>query len=497
VNWSEGGRRITWSYGPTLYKVSLDSVLAYWDAKALEAGRKAEPAAPGDTVKPPAPRVPTDTIDVALWLPRAKPSGTYAITNGRLVTMRGDEVVEDGTIVVEGNRITAVGPSSQVKVPAGARTFDARGRTIMPGMIDTHAHLHYNTLDILPEKEWAYWCNLAFGVTTTHDPSASTYAVFTQSEMVEAGVTRGPRTWSTGYILYGADGPGKATVNSLDDAKNHLKRMKHLGAFSVKSYMQPRREQRQWIIDAARAESMLVVPEGGGNLESNLSMVVDGHTSIEHALPVTPIRDDIAQLFGKSGTVETPTLLVAYGGLSGEHWFYQHEAPYKHEKLLRFFPRGPIDARSIRRPVMSIDGDWHHMEVAEGCKRILDRGGKVTLGAHGQLQGLGPHWELWGLTQGGISNHEALRCATHHGAWALGMDQDLGSLEVGKLADFVVMDRNPLENIRNTDSIRWVVKNGEVFEGDTMKQLWPVERPAPRFMFQALGGGQAKAMPLK
>jgi len=310
--------------------------------------------------------------------------------------------------------------------------------------------------------------------------------------MVEAGLMKGPRTWSTGYILYGADGAGKATINSEEDARNHLKRLKTLGAFSVKSYMQPRREQRQWIIAAARAESMLVVPEGGGNIEMDLTHVVDGHTSNEHALPVTPLRDDVAQLFGHSGTVETPTLLVAYGGLSGEHWFYQHHEAWKHEKLLRFYPRGALDARSIRRPVMSIDGDWHHMKVAEGCKRILDRGGKVTLGAHGQLQGLGPHWELWGLTQGGISNHEALRAATLSGAWELGMDKDLGSLEVGKLADVVVMDRNPLEKIQNSDSIHWVVKNGEVFDGHTMAQVWPVTKPCPKFTFQTLGGGEPK-----
>ncbi len=500
VNWADGGRSITWSYGPNLYRVKLDSVLAFWDRRSLEDGAKTVPPLPGvakDTTKAAAaPRVPTDTIDVALWLPRARPTGSYALTGGRLVTMRGDEVVVDGTIVVEGNRITAVGPSSQVKVPAGIRTFDCRGKTLMPGMIDTHAHLHYNTLDILPEQQWSYWCNLAFGVTSTHDPSASSYAVFTQSEMVEAGLARGPRTWSTGYILYGADGAGKATVNSLEDARHHLRRMKTLGAFSVKSYMQPRREQRQWIIEAARAESMLVVPEGGGNLEMDLSLVVDGHTSNEHALPVTPLRDDVAQLFGKSGTVETPTLLVAYGGLAGEHWFYQHHEPWKHEKLLRFHPRGPLDARSIRRPVMSVDGDWHHFKVAEGCKRILDRGGKVTLGAHGQLQGLGPHWELWALTQGGISNHDALRCATYYGAWELGMDRDLGSLEVGKLADLLVLDRDPLERIQNSDSIRWVVKNGEVFDGDTMRQVWPVERDRPRFTFQSLGGGEPKATPI-
>ncbi|NOT34687.1 MAG: amidohydrolase family protein [Candidatus Eisenbacteria bacterium] len=489
INWTEGGRRLTWSFGPRLYRTRLDSVLAYWDTRAIEAGRKVIPPAPGakkaEAKDESGGRVPTDTLEISLWLPRAKPAGTIALTNGRLITMRGDEVVENGTIVIRDNRITAIGPAAQVAVPAGARVFDCKGKTLMPGMIDTHAHLHFNTLDIIPEQQWPYWCNLAYGVTTTHDPSASTYSVFTESEMVEAGVMKGPRTWSTGYILYGADGAGKAVVNSLDDAKHHLKRLKSLGAFSVKSYMQPRREQRQWIIAAARAESMMVMPEGGGNLEMDLSMVVDGHTSNEHALPVTPLRDDVAQLFGHSQTVETPTLLVAYGGLSGEHWFYQHYEAWNNPKLLRFYPRGALDARAIRRPVMTIDGDWHHIKVAQGAKRILDRGGKVSLGAHGQLQGLGPHWELWGLTQGGIGNHDALRCATLTGAWELGMDRDLGSLETGKLADIVVMDRNPLDKIENSDSIRYVLKNGEVFDGETMRQLWPVEKDRPRFLFES------------
>ena len=498
VNWADGGRTITWAYGPKFYRASLDSVVALWDRESFQAGEKTVPPPPGADKekkkddKKPAAGLPVDTLQVNLRLPRARPSGTVALTGGRLITMKGKEVVENGTIVITDNRIVAAGPSSQVPVPAGARVFDCAGRTLMPGMIDTHAHLHYNAMDIIPEQQWPYWCNLAYGVTTTHDPSASTYAVFTESEMVEAGVMKGPRTWSTGYILYGAESPGKAVVNSLADAKNHIRRMKTLGAFSVKSYMQPRRDQRQWVIEAARAESILVMPEGGGNLEMNLSMVVDGHTSIEHALPVTPIYNDVAQLFGRSGTVETPTLLVAYGGLSGEHYFYQHYNVWENEKLLRFFPRGALDARSIRRPVMTMDGDWHHMKVAAGCKRILDAGGHVSLGAHGQLQGLGPHWELWGLTQGGMSNHDALYCATMTGAWELGMDKDLGSLEPGKLADIVVMDKNPLEKIENSDSIRYVIKNGEVFDGNTMDQLWPVQRPCPKFTFQALGGGEPK-----
>src|SRR5262249_23195091 len=143
----------------------------------------------------------------------------------------------------------------------------------------------------------------------------------------------GPRIFSTGYILYGADGPGKAVINSLDDARHHVRRLKSLGAFSVKSYMQPRRVQRQWVIQAAREEGMLVVPEGGGDLESDMTMILDGHTTVEHALPFVP-RKDVVTLFSRSGTSYTPTLLVAYGGLSGEHWFYQHYDVWKDERLL-------------------------------------------------------------------------------------------------------------------------------------------------------------------
>jgi len=263
-----------------------------------------------------------------------------------------------------------------------------------------------------------------------------------------------------------------------------VKRLKTLGAFSVKSYMQPRREQRQWILKAAREESMLVVPEGGGNLEMNLGMVIDGHTGIEHALPVAPLHRDVVELFAETGVGYTPTLLVAYGGLSGEHWFYQHDEVWRNEKLLRFTPRLELDARSRRRPVMATDDDWHHMDVAAGAKAVVDAGGRVQLGAHGQLQGLGAHWELWALTQGGMSAHDALRCATIFGAEYLGLDAQLGSIAPGKLADLVVLDGNPLEDIRQSDTVRYVVKNGEVFDGETMDRVWPEAAPCPRFYWQ-------------
>jgi Tol biopolymer transport system component/imidazolonepropionase-like amidohydrolase len=490
LGWSRGGRTITWSSGPEFRSLALDSLTAYWERTLLEAGRpKARPTARASAdsakadssaakksdapkvaeVKPPR----ADSIWIRLEVPRARPHGTVAFTGARVVTLRGGdehEVLDDATVIVRDDHIAAVGPRSSTLIPPGTKMFDARGKTIIPGIVDVHAHAHYASAGIVPEHFWSYDANLAYGVTTMHDPSATSWEVFTESEMVQAGELRGPRVFSTGNIIYGAGGRDALPLSSLDEARTQLRRMKRLGAISVKSYMQPRREQRQWILQAAREESLLVVPEGGGKFEENLGMVMDGHTGVEHALPVTPIFGDVVKLFANSRSGYTPTLLVAYGGLFGENWFYQHFDVFDDAKLLHFTPRKVIDERAIRRPVMAPDWDWHHMAVAAGAKKILEAGGHVQLGAHGQRQGLGAHWEMWALAQGGMTPAEVLKCATWNGAWYLGMDREIGSVEAGKLADFVVLDRNPLEDIHNTNSVRWTVKNGEVYDGNTLER---------------------------
>jgi len=502
LNWGNGGRAITWSSGPLFHRLSLDTLTAYWERGLIESGRpkkKKDAAAKIDTTgmerragsgstsaadslatfkkseaaakaeENPAPK--PDSIEIVITLPRARPTGTLAFTGARVITERegnADAVIDDATIVVKANRIVAVGPSSTTPVPAGAKVFDAHGKTIMPGMVDVHAHQHYANAGVVPNHFWAYDALLAYGVTTTHDPSATSWEVFTEGEMVESGALRGPRIYSTGNIVYGAGGRDALPLQSLDDARNQVRRLKRMGAISLKDYMQPRREQRQWLLTAAREESMLCVPEGGGKFEEDLTYVMDGHTGLEHALPITPIYDDVVTLFSKSHAGYTPTLLVAYGGLSGEHYFYQHYDTFDDPKLRHFTPQKYLDARAIRRPVMAPDWDWHHMDVAAGCKKVVEAGGHVNIGAHGERQGLGDHWEMWGLAQGGMRPADVLRCATWNGAWYLGMDHDIGPIETGKLADFLVLDKNPLDDIHNTNTIHWTVKNGDVYDGQTL-----------------------------
>ena len=468
LQWSADGRRLYWSLGPELYWRDLAETFAFFDGANTESIKAAHES---------------EGLHIGFEARTDRPEGVVALVGARVVTMRGDEVIENATIVIEGNRIAAVGPSGQVAVPAGARTIDVAGKTIMPGIIDVHAHISAGSSGILPQTPWNFLANLAFGVTTMHDPSNNTESIFAASELIRAGEVVGPRLYSTGTILYGAESASKAVVNDYDDAVSHLRRMKKVGGFSVKSYNQPRRDVRQQFVEAARELGMLVVPEGGSTYFFNMTHVLDGHTGLEHNIPIAPLYNDALTLIAASETGYTPTLVVNYGGLNAEYYWYQESNVWENERLQRFMPPGVLEARS-RRPEKAASDDYFHVEVARSAKDLLDRGTRVLIGAHGQRDGLAAHWEMWSLAQGGFTPLEVIRAATLHGAEYLGLDQDLGSIEPGKLADLVVLDANPLENIRNTESVRYVMINGRLFDGWTMDQVAPVAEARGKFWWE-------------
>lgn len=473
LHWGSDSKSLHWMLGPEYFTRSLDKCFTFL------------PGSP-DSLPP----VDTAGIRVGLQLATDVPAGVIAVTGARLVTMKGDEVIERGDIVVEGNRITAIGKSGEVKIPKDAAIINANGKTIIPGLVDVHAHLGNSGNGISPQQQWSYYASLAYGTTTTHDPSSNTEMVFSQSEMVRSGRMVGPRIYSTGTILYGADGDFKAVVNSLDDARSHLRRMKAVGAFSVKSYNQPRRNQRQQVIQAARELQMEVVPEGGSFFYHNMTQVLDGHTGIEHSIPVSPVYKDVLQLWGGSKTAYTPTLIVGYGGIWGENYWYQKTEVWKNDRLLNYYPRSILDARSMRRE-MAPDDDFGHIGNAKCAQTLMKAGTKVQLGAHGQLHGLGAHWEMWMFVQGGFTPLEAIRASTLWGAEYIGMDKEIGSLEVGKLADFIVMEKNPLEDIRNSEFISHVVANGRIFDAATMNEIGNHPRQRGKFFWERAKGSDA------
>jgi imidazolonepropionase-like amidohydrolase/Tol biopolymer transport system component len=468
LHWSADSRQLHYTLGSEYYTINLEERFSFIGNK------------PDSLFK-----IPEKGIPVQLEITSDRPKGLLALTNARLVTMKGDEVIENGTILIEDNKIKWIGRSTEAQLPSHAKVIDCSGKTIIPGFIDAHAHGNHFRSGITPQKHWPYYANLAYGVTTMHDPSANSELVFAQSELVKAGLMVGPRVFSTGTVLYGADGSFKAVINSLEDARSALRRTKAMGAFSVKSYNQPRREQRQQIIQAARELNMEVVPEGGSFFYHNVSMILDGHTTIEHNIPVAPLYKDVKELWKNASTAYTPTLIVSYAGVSGEYYWYQHSNVWEKERLLRFTPRSVIDTRSRHRTMLPEEEyENGHLLISESVTALMKEGVRINMGAHGQLQGLGAHWEIWMLQQGGMTNHQALQTATINPAISLGFDQSIGSLETGKLADLLILDKNPLEDIRNTESIRYTMVNGRLFDSETLQEITNSPKPAPRFYWE-------------
>jgi imidazolonepropionase-like amidohydrolase/Tol biopolymer transport system component len=468
LHWSGDSSKVHYSLGDEVFTSELKNAFAF------------VPGAPAEL-----PRPVERGVKIGFRQALDKPKAVTAITGARIVTMKGDEVIENGTVLVENNRIVAVGAG--VKAPAGATVIDARGRTVIPGLVDAHWHGGMGEDEFIPQQSWVNYASLAFGVTTIHDPSNSTTEIFTQSELQKAGDVVGPRIFSTGTILYGAKANFTAVVNNEADALTHLKRMKAAGAISVKSYNQPRREQRQQILEAARQTGMMVVPEGGSLFETNMNMIVDGHTGIEHAIPVAIAYDDVKQLWSQTQVGYTPTLIVGYGGLDGEHFFYDTTDVWRHPILSTFVPKAILEPRSIRREKAPLE-DYNVIRVAKTATELYHAGVPVNIGAHGQREGLGAHWEMWMFGMGGMTSLEAIRAATISPAKYLGMEKEIGSLEPGKLADLVILDGDILADIRQSDKIHSVMINGRLYDLPTMNEVSPRKKARKAFFFETSDG---------
>lgn len=478
LQWSQDSRYLHWTLGEAFYRVEINTLFGQQDS------------------------VPQPKFQIGLQVPGDRPSGSVALVGGRVITMRGEEVIERGVVVVEENRITAVGAEQEIAIPPGAHRVDISGKTVMPGLVDMHGHIdccYYSGL--MPQKHFSQYAAAAFGVTTNFDPYTSELPAYAATEMQKSGTLVAPRFISTGRVIFGRPGKGDKSyvpLASFADARHAMARKRALGGRVVKSYWQPKRSQRQQLIKAGREAGVMVDAEGESHFYFNISMILDGHMNLEHNIPVANYYDDIVQLMAHSDISNTPTLNVTFGEIMGENYLYQTTRAWEDPKIRTYVQEStsgysaiknggtsPVHVRAMTT-LHAADEIWDigFRAVSRATKKLDDAGVTINAGSHGQVYGLAMHWEMWSMAQGGMSNHRILRAATLNGAKTLGVEDQIGSLEVGKLADLVVLDKNPLEDIHHSNTVRYTMINGRLYDSLSMNEIGNYDRPRSRFYWE-------------
>ncbi len=453
-DWADGGRSIIWAIGSTFYKIALASVIP---GRTERRGGVAEDGLKG--------------LQIAVEQPRDVPDGTMVLHGVTAVTMRGAEIIENADIVVERNRIVALGGSGSFTLPAGAKILDLPGKVVTPGFIDTHAHYRAGRRkQVIDYDRWEMTAALAYGVTASLDPQVIDN-MFVYQDLIDAGAILGPRSYSTGPAMFHS-----ARIASKEQAAAIMRKYKdHYRTGNIKSYMIGSRQQRQYMVQAAHEVGVMPTVENSGVPRYALSQVIDGFAANEHASDAVDYYRDVAMLYAQTGAGFSPTTLTGgASGLRAREYFASWHSPLRDPKLNHFTP--PIFLAEWRRGEWAPREDFIFERLAASAAKIFRAGGNVGVGSHSELQGLGYHWEMWAYAMGGFTPHEVLQVATRSSAAVIGRSPEVGTLEAGKYADLNIFDENPLADIRNSTKLQYVIKNGRLYEANTLNEVWPRRR---------------------
>ncbi|MFC3050505.1 amidohydrolase family protein [Kordiimonas pumila] len=456
-DWADDGRTITWSIGSTFYRRPLSGVELFEPGSGNKNADSPEVGSAG-----------LEAFKVTVEIPRDTPTGSVLLQGATIITEDSAGVLENADILVTDNKIAAIGTSGTLDVPDGTEIIDVQGRYIIPGMIDTHHHIADIRREIYDYEAWGPSAALAYGVTTLFDPSTLSIDMMSYTDLMDAGLMTGSRIYSTGPAIFSFN-----EFQSKDEIRQVLLRYRdHYRLRNLKMYKTGNRKVRQWFVEVAAELGMQPTTEGGLAMKHGLTQIIDGFAGHEHALPAVPLYKDVVELVSKSRVGYTLTLLITNGGYEGQDYFISRDDPQSDAKVNSFWPRFVINGKFYEQTWRS-PSLYMFPATAESANRIVQAGGLLGIGAHGEAPGIGTHWEMEAHAMGGMKPADILHAATIGGAEIIGRQHDLGSLSVGKLADLVILSENPLVDIKNTRSITMVMKNGRLYEGDTLNELWP------------------------
>jgi len=505
-DWSKDGESVVWSVGSTIYTQNMADV--EWvkpekeeeepseeDAESEDADSVDNEAVTQDADTQAATEVEEEekaeeekpkaykTFKVNVEVPRDNPEGTILLRGATVLTMGDKGTIENADVLVTDGKFVAVGERGSLDVPRRTETRDMSGKFITPGFVDTHGHWrNWQRNEVIEEHFWPFIANVAYGVTSGLDVQTGTTDIFVYQDMVEAGRMIGLRAWSTGPGVF-----SDTAIKSKDHAVDVLTRYKdHYRTKNIKAYITGNRKQRHYIIEASKEVGIMPTTEGGLDAKLDLTHMIDGFAGNEHNLPIIPLYKDVAELAAQTGVGYTPTLLVTYGGPWGENHFYTTMNPHDDVKMNRFMPHSVLD-RSTKRRNWFRPEEYSFPRVADSAIKLQRAGGKVGVGSHGQFQGLGYHWEMWALGSGNATPMEVLKAATIDGAHIIGHGNEVGSIEAGKLADMVILNSDPREDLKNTADIHRVMMNGRLYDDDTMDQIWPRKEALPKLWYHDNG----------